>query len=346
MSDIEKRLTELGEIYSQVKTPEDMEERLRCSVRQQSARSKPGFKWVAAAVVVFLLFGYSWDALAYYSKKILGYDQVMSGSVQGQFSQGKGQLIGKSARFTNGVVITLDALIMDGQGFTTLVKIDYPKGYQREPGDSVQLELKGILRYVRGGGAGEIKGDSEYWVRSFDQEPMLLEKRMALVVNKTINGSLETVSIPFTLNRSQAYIPTVGAKRIDKKLVTAYGTIYFDTLKATGLSTVVSGHINDAKLLSPQLTGRTLHFIFALNQNNIMLPIEASSFSSQNDKDFKFEIKFAGTKILSKFKISDIRFEENIEIDQEVNLLPNMTSVSFGNGSDLITMEKVTVEGN
>jgi len=345
VSDIEKQLVDLKNSYQQISAPPELEHQLRTAL-EPTTILRPNRKWVAAVVIAFLLFGYSWDALAYYGKKLIGYEQVVTGSIEELLTQGKGQQIGKGAAFTNGIVVTLDSLIMDGKGFTTLVKYQYPVGYQKVAGDTIHLELKGILSYARGGGSGEIKGDTEYWVRSFDEEPMILEKRMELRAQRTANGRIETISIPFVLSRGQAYVPTVGVKKIGEVINTAFGTIIFDNVQASALNTVITGRIKNAEELVPNKTNRSLHLNFSLSNDDTALQRESSSISSQNDRDFAFEFKFAGLQELKQLKITDISFEEHLEIDKEIVLVPGMKAVELGNEPGIAVLEAVKKDGN
>ncbi|MGE5380224.1 MAG: DUF4179 domain-containing protein [Methylocystaceae bacterium] len=343
MGTIDEQLRELKDSYQIINSPPALESELRSAL----SRSSPNHKktgWIAAAVITFLLFGYSWDALAYYSKKVVGYEKVVTESVKGLMLTGQGQQIDKSARFTDGVVVTLDELIMDGQGITTMVKCKYPEGFLKTPEDTVRLELKGIFRYINGGASGQIKGNTVYWVCSFDDEPMILEKKMELLAERRVGGRLETVAIPFILKRSQAYVPTAAIKIINEQINTVYGTVYFDSVQASALSTVVSGRIKNAGQLASKQAQKNVRLKFSLMNGDTRLGEEASSLNSADDKDFKFSYKFAGLRAAKALKITDISFEEYWPGSKKIMLEPGMKPAEIGVRTGMAVLEQVSVK--
>lgn len=81
MNEIEKQLAEERSRMEEVKAPDELAGRLRAALDQAPVRRKrrlPRLAAVAAVLLVFFLAGYQYNALAYYGKKLLGFDDVMT----------------------------------------------------------------------------------------------------------------------------------------------------------------------------------------------------------------------------------------------------------------------------
>ena len=56
---------------------------------------------------------YQSDTLAFYGKRLIGYDPIMNGTLKQLNQLGKGQSINKSYTYKNGVVLSLDGIMLD-----------------------------------------------------------------------------------------------------------------------------------------------------------------------------------------------------------------------------------------
>ena len=62
----------------------------------------------------FLIFvGYNYNGFAYYGKKIMGFDDLMSGTLAELNEEGMGQTIGKSVLLEDGTEFTVDGIMTD-----------------------------------------------------------------------------------------------------------------------------------------------------------------------------------------------------------------------------------------
>ncbi len=68
------------------------------------------------------------DTLAYYGKKLIGYDMVMNGTLQELNQLGKGQEIGEAYTFQNGVTLSLDGIMLDGNQLLAFYTLYDPRG--------------------------------------------------------------------------------------------------------------------------------------------------------------------------------------------------------------------------
>ena len=86
---------------------------------------------VLAAVILLmvLISGLNYDVFAFYGKKILGYDQITSGSFKELNELGRGQEINKSYKFKNGTEVIVDGVMFDKNKLSIMYRI---KGESKE----------------------------------------------------------------------------------------------------------------------------------------------------------------------------------------------------------------------
>ncbi len=116
MREVEKMLNENKNDIDQIKVPKELEERLSSALNNHKptkAKRKYVKVRIAVAFIAVLLIGYNIDTLAFYGKQLIGYDQVMNGTLKELNELGKGQMIDKSHTFEDGVIITLDGIMID-----------------------------------------------------------------------------------------------------------------------------------------------------------------------------------------------------------------------------------------
>lgn len=207
-------------------------------------RTNKSFKWskgfIAALITLVLIFSYSYDTLAYYGKRIIGYDKVVYGSVEALNEEGAGQEINKSHTFSNGVTVTLDGIMFDENELVAFYKVQ-SKNTKLED-TNLFMRIDGIrpLGYHPSGGAGTLIDDyTQMWVHSF-QAPKIYEKWLSLEINMTADRKSETGKINFTLDRSKA-MKRVAKQEIGKGIELEGLRINFLSLTASRLSTNIEG---------------------------------------------------------------------------------------------------------
>ena len=77
-----------------------------------------------AAVLIVI---YSFDSIAYYGKKFIGYDNMLYGNLKELFDEGRGQEINKSCTFSDGLEFTLDAIMFDGNELMAFCRMYHPE---------------------------------------------------------------------------------------------------------------------------------------------------------------------------------------------------------------------------
>jgi hypothetical protein len=107
---VEERLRKKKSEIDQMQVPDEMELRLRSALeRQQVSPIKKNWKpRIAILCILVLLVAYQSDTLAFYGKRLIGYDPIMNGTLKQLNQLGKGQSINKSYTYKNGIILSLD----------------------------------------------------------------------------------------------------------------------------------------------------------------------------------------------------------------------------------------------
>ncbi len=259
MKDIEKMLSEKK--IDSIEVPEELESRLYKALENRvPARPRKG-NWkaiAAAACAAFLLIGYNYNALAYYGKKLLGYDQVMNGTLKQLNELGKGQPIGESYTFKNGLTIALDGIMVDENQFLAFYTITDPKGgIDKAPIPFMYID--GLFgEYNQHSGRGEINGEKTEikWIQSFDK-PSVFEKTLHLKFTQPGNNA-ETGDISFKIDQSKAMGYTLK-QNINKTINSGDTKIRLESIAASPTKTIVYGEIqNIIELAEDQILGNRL----------------------------------------------------------------------------------------
>jgi len=242
MKDFEELLNSKREETLMVEAPEEMEECMRSALNKRKKHVSRSA--IAAALIAVLLFAYSFDGLAYYGKKFIGYDNVAHGSLKNLNDEGRGQEINKSCSFSNGIEVTLDGILFDDNELVAFYKIKSKSEKLDYSKHNLFMFIDGIKprKYLQKGGEGELIDDyNGVWITSFGA-PAFYEKWMNLNLLLRVGNTTEEKSISFTLDRNKAMKKTVE-KKLDAKVRVGDYEVYFDKLTASSLSTYVNGEM-------------------------------------------------------------------------------------------------------
>ncbi|WP_088227587.1 DUF4179 domain-containing protein [Desulfosporosinus sp. FKB] len=241
--------------------PAELETRLRSALADRRVQRRPLQRWklsIAVVLVVFSLSAYNYDALAYYGKQLLGYDQIMNGTLKQLNELGKGQLIGKSYTFKNGFTLTLDGVMLDSNQLLLFSTLKDPAG-KIDQGDMIpMMSIKGLFgEYKENNGTGQISADKTEIksVTSFDPPKFFFEKNLTLTVTMMAKGTMDKGSISFTLNRNTAMGYTLK-KDINQTFDVDASKIHINSLLASPTKTVIDGSVmNILELAEAKLSG-------------------------------------------------------------------------------------------
>lgn len=131
MDEMEKYLEKESERLKNNKAPEELNERLRVALEQTPQRRKTKIpKWiaVAAAIMILSFVSYNYNAFAYYGKKLLGYDELMTETLAQLNEKGSGQSIEKKVILSDGTELYLDGLLTDENQSILYYTVKNPKG--------------------------------------------------------------------------------------------------------------------------------------------------------------------------------------------------------------------------
>lgn len=351
MNNIEKLLNEEKKKLDKLKVPMDMETRLRTSLEEVPKIKKKNIKLrVASLILAVILLGYNMDTLAFYGKKLVGYENIMSGTLKELNELGKGQRIDKSYTFKNGIKVTLDAIMLDDNNMVVFYTIYSPDGNVKDVDSNM-----GMLRVVGFGGRGFSSGGSGItnkeetemkWVISIHNPPLFFEKSFKLEAYYTHeDGDVEYGEIPFKIDRSQAVGKSIKVN-INKSIELGNRNIKIKSLVASPTSTVIKGQtqnilelgldtINKNRLrpenielkliadgkeveklgggMSTDYKGSTFDTRFdALPPNTKDIQLQLISFSGDFDVDEKIELNIGQTKDMEILE-QNIRIEDVYE---------------------------------
>ena len=255
MNKVEQILTEQKAAFDQVQAPLELENRLRNALRRSSARRKTKEKFSAkvlvASLVLFILVGLNFETLAYYGKKLVGYDQVMNGTLQQLNQLGKGQLIEESYTFKNGVEVTLDGVMLDDTQLIVFLTEKDPQGEVDALNLGPFMYIQGLYkRYNMESGQGNCNPDNTEikWIYSFEP-PLFFEKTLRLKFDLENNGEMEEGEIVFNLERDKAVGRTLHLS-LNESFTAHNEQIKLASLWASPTQTILEGSIQSATSLA------------------------------------------------------------------------------------------------
>ena len=264
MEKIERMLKERKEALDELEVPRELGEKLAGALRGRESLKRSSKGWlikVAAVCLAVVLVGYNFNTLAFYGKQLIGYDQVMTGTLRELNELGKGQLIGESHSFSDGVSVTLDGIMLDDSQLLAFYTVHDPRGDVNSINLQPHSHMKGFFgRYFWSGGQGQ--GNEEQtemkWMMSFEP-PFFLER--TLHFSFAYRGSdnwVEEGVISFKLDRAQAMGSTIK-KTLTQTVALDNTKVKFDSILASPTQTVISGSLqNSLELARDQIKGERL----------------------------------------------------------------------------------------
>lgn len=334
MDKLEQLLNNEKEKIEKVNVPYEMESKLRSSLEVDIHVKKIkifSIRKIAILLIIVVLVGYNFNTLAYYGKKMTGYDNVMSGTLKDLNELGNGQLIGESYTFNNKVKVTLDGVMLDDNNFIAFYTLYAPDGNVDDVNNNISIIMKGfggIVSMSNGTGQSNDENTKISWV-SYFEPPAFYMNKIDFLISYSDNGVTETGEISFKLDRNKAMGHTLE-KEINKSFKLNDCNIKINKITASPTTTQINGQIQSIIQLgldtfteerirpedlninlavngkemsaiswgiSTNLAGITFHFDYdALPEELNSIDIKLNTFSAYHDVDEK--IKFdKGEKI-------------------------------------------------
>ncbi|WP_090553801.1 DUF4179 domain-containing protein [Natronincola ferrireducens] len=325
--DLEKTLLKKKRDYNNIEVPQEMEERLRNALEKEKSVKKSilGSRFIAAALILFIFVGYHFDTFAYYGKRLIGYDSIMSESLKDLNQMGRGQEIGQSYTFENGVEIILDGIMVDDNQMIAFYRIK--NGQNGFDGHRFDPSFKGFLRRYRMRSAvGEyLGGDQEelIYMAVFDP-PGLFERTLTFEFTIWEGNHHEKAVFPFILDRSKAMGYMIKQK-INKTVEVEGIEVHFKKITATPTQTMIEGSVdNIIELIRQSISGdqtRIPHMRIKLLADGKAIAEQGSSMTT-NMKGMSFSSSF--DPLPANIEKLEIQLEE-LSIMERPNLSLNLS---------------------
>ncbi len=348
MINVEEELYKKKDELEMLEIPENMEQKLREALSKK--RRKLPTTRIAALLIISLVFTYSFDALAYYGKNIIGYDEVMSDSLKNLNEEGLGQQINKSCVFSNDVEVSLEGVMFDNKELVAFIKVH---SKNEKLADRLPLyDLNGLKPsgyHMKSGRGKYIDEYTAVFTQSFEA-PQFYEKWMKLDIKLFIEGKIETQTISFTLNRNKAFKQEI-TKKIDKQVQIGDYNIKFESISASRMSTNIYGKIiplneSASKVFSEndylkEFVAPNLMFDIVANEQKV---IQSGGGRSSSGGEISFHNESeALPKDLKALTLRNIRLEYNKIINKEAYISSNTENEII---CDDLIIRKVEAEGS
>lgn len=283
MDKFEKILMDNKFEIDRLEIPEELENRLYKALKNQPSpfkvRKYLGIK-AAIILIAILITGYQYNTFAYYAKKMVGYDEIMSDSLKNLNEMGKGQSIEKTYTFKNGVTVTLDGVMLDDTNFIAFYTIKDPSGsvdkVEFNPMESIRGKKEMYLPRNSVGNINDEKTEAKYIVKC--EIPAGSDKELTFTfgINEG-NNNIDNGEISIVLDRSKA-MGHLLKRNLNEKIKSGRNNIYLDAVTASPTSTVVKGHIQSL-----------LELAFDQINKNRVRPISVNTKLIANGKEVEWQ---------------------------------------------------------
>lgn len=328
MNNVEEWLSKKKSEIDQIQVPDEMELRLRSALKRRQVTPPTKRNWIPRIVILCilaLLVVYQSDTLAFYGKKLIGYDPIMNGTLKQLNQLGKGQSINKSYTYKNGIILSLDGIMLDDNQLLAYYTINNPEGKLDIGEISSILYIKGMAKaYMMNSSQGLINNSESQirYIASFEP-PYFFEKGLSLVCSLGSGSETETGSITFNLDRNQAMGHTLK-KELHKSVQVDQTKVRFETITATPTTTVIKGTLQTPLELARD---QVLHKRFRPNDLEVELiangkKVEPKGSGMRTDTNgITFEQEFDALPVdLKDLQLNVVRFSADHDVNQQFQL--------------------------
>lgn len=369
MKDIEEKLKLKKLDIDNIEIPEDLEGRLRNAlylVKSKDGKATHKFDWalkhnvVAIAILlVIIISGLNYDVFAFYGKKILGYDQISSGSIKELNELGRGQELNKSYKFKNGVEVILDGVMFDNNKTTIMYRI---LGESEDKIENLTISnMKGLFKtYSITSGHGIIGNDKKEIIGIQDFQPLsVFDRNLTFNISSNSNdiSNGEEGHISFKINMDKAIKRVVNSNI--NKIIESQGVKYkFTTLSASKMSVLVNGTIQladekDRKLFTDMMNGvqRTLRVELLesyIKDGKVATEVIEGGMGSMGSdgNSIQFQYNFDGLKPnLKSLSLNVLSTDDMRIIDKEINVNKSTKNERVVQDTEELLVKEVKKEG-
>ncbi|NEU30645.1 DUF4179 domain-containing protein [bacterium LRH843] len=250
MKTIEKRLAEEKKRMDLLTAPEELELRLRNALAEtpkKIKRKRPIWKLAAVALFCLIVISYQYNAFAFYGKKLLGFDEVIDGTLKELNDEGMGQVVDKKITFADGTDFIIDGIMTDANQLIMYYTLFNPNGVDEQTNELFLFpKITGFLTKSNVESGTSLMNDSGTEIKGMMTfEPVSpFSKTLTLHIREHYQngGQLIEEQLTFPYNPNEA-MQTQIKKSINKTVKVDKGTIYFNSIKATPTMTVIDGSL-------------------------------------------------------------------------------------------------------
>ncbi|WP_163581929.1 DUF4179 domain-containing protein [Gracilibacillus saliphilus] len=311
MSSVKKEIQKEKQQLASLHAPEHLEDRLRASLeredRKKSNRTKVIWKFAVAIIFFSILISYNYQGLAYYGKKIIGFDNVdvISDTLQDLNKMGNGQSINESITLESGVRFTVNGVMVDDNQFILYYTLTSESNNLDAPElDYTPIKLSGFFTNSHmDSGAAKISEDKSTVKGTYSFEP---PNGFAKELTLHFQMSDKTLTFDYDPNKAMG---AIFKQRIGRKIHYDNGYVEFKTITASPTTTVIRG--STTKEMIDQNLFDQLELVADGNKIERM----GSGYSSKWTGGYQFEIRYDAlpTEVSDLEVRSDI-LEDRIEI--------------------------------
>lgn len=341
MNDIEKELRTQKKRLDAIQAPDELEGRLRQALDSAPGKKRAVPKWAMAVVAILLLslVTYNYNGLAYYGKKIIGFEDLMGGTLADLNEEGMGQPIGKQVVLEDGSELTVDGIMTDANQLILYYTISNIKGYEE---DISFANIKGFLTnsHMSAGTSLLNEEKSEVKGKLFFDPVSPFAKELTLEFTKmTDRGTSKSGSISFPYDPNKA-MQTEIKQHINKKVKVDQGNITFKTIIATPTVTRIKGTVRVENLDRVQLPFDRIELL----ANGQSVEVVGSGISSSLGSA-TFELRFdALPKKLDSLELVVKEFVGYTIVNEQIPLTSTEEQPFEMNGYDLWVKDVVKTD--
>ncbi|MFC5465188.1 DUF4179 domain-containing protein [Lederbergia graminis] len=322
MDNIEKKLIEEKRRMDKLEAPLELESRLRHALQKKSKRNwrYKKFPTLVASLLLIVFVSYHFNAFAYYGKKILGFDEVLSGTLQDLNDAGKGQIIEKTYPLGSGAELTINGIMSDENRMILYYTVFNPNGLSEPYNDIFQPEkITGFFTSSDFKSSNGVINDEDTELKgTMDFEtPSPFSKQLTLHYQQYLeNGEVKAGKVTFPYDPNKA-MQTNIKQDIKKTVKVDKGKITFNSIVASPTLTVIKGKLDVDNLDKVHLD---LHGI-ELIANGQQVDIMGSGHGTTLLGGKEFDVRFDALPLpLDSLVLNVKEFVGYKEIDQAVSL--------------------------
>lgn len=245
LNNVEKRLTEEKKRLDTLSAPEELEMRLRNALNtaaQPSKMKRVAPIWKVAAIALFFMISvsYHYNAFAFYGKKLLGFEEVLTGTLKELNDEGMGQIVEQKTVLEDGTEFIVNGIIADANQFVMYYTLTNPDGVDDSTTELLSFpKITGFLTNSNGISAMSQINDTQTEIKgTMSFEPVSpFSKQLTIDVGPGVN------IITFPYNPNEAMQNEIK-QSIKKTIKVDKGEITFKSIKATPTMTVIDGSLN------------------------------------------------------------------------------------------------------